>query len=326
MSVIRYLPIGGILVLLAACAGPAATFTPAPTATPTSAPTTAPTAAPTPVPTEAPTATPDACAAANLAVKNAGRITVGTDNPAFPPYFLARDGGNTEPWDPEWGDPTTGKGFESAVAYAVAQQLGFDPAHVDWVVVPWTTSFAPGDKTWDFDLNETAYTTERAQAVDFSDPYYYGNQTVIVAADGPFAGAATIADLKAARLGAVVASTSYAAIENVIKPAPPISVYDTNDLAIQALTEVDPPQIDGIVVDLPTAFFIVNVQTEGLKIVGQLGPETGAQPEQWGLLLQKDSALTPCINVAMAALTADGTLAALVDTWLEDKDVPQIQP
>lgn len=303
---------------IAACTPPAL-----PSPTPTAAPTPSPTTVPTPSPTASPAAV---CGPDSTDLKTAGRLTIGTDNPAFPPYFEGREGGNTEPWDPEWGDPTTGTGFESAVAYAVAEQLGFSREQVDWVVVPFANSYAPGPKEFEFNINQVAIKTERLEGADFSEPYYYGQQAVVVAADGPFANATTITELKTARLGAQIGTTSYDAIENVIQPTPEISVYDTNDAAIQALAEVEPAQIDGIVLDLPTAFFVVFVQTEGLKIIGQLGEDTGAQPEEWGLVMEKGSAYKACVDQAVLALRAAGTLDALALEWLDDEDVAQLQP
>jgi len=270
-----------------------------------------------------PSPTPDACAAENLETKTAGKLTIGTDNPAFPPYFEAREGGNAEPWDPEWGDPTTGEGFESAVAYATAEQLGFAEDDVAWVVVPFANSFAPGPKDFDFDINQVTFNEERAQGADLSEGYYFGNQTVVVTEGSEFASATTLAALKEAKLGAQVGTTSLTAIEEVIQPTQEAAVYNTNDDAIEALGN---KQIDGILVDLPTAFFIVNVQTEGNVIVGQIGEDAGATPEHFSLVLEKDSPLTDCVNEAIAALTEDGTIDALIAEWLPDADVPELQP
>ena len=263
------------------------------------------------------------CMAESLETKTAGTLTVGTDNPAFPPYFLPREGGNTEPWDPSQGDPTTGEGFESAVAYAVAEALGFSEDQVEWVVVPFANSFAPGPKEFDFDINQVSFTEERTQNADLSEGYYFGNQAVVVAEDSAFADATTITELKDARLGAQVGTTSFEAIEEVIQPNVEASVYDTNDAAIDAL---DAGQIDGIVVDLPTAFFIIFVQTEGNTVIGQIGPDAGAEPQPFSLVLEKDSPITDCVNEAILSLREDGTLDDLAVEWLEDETVPQLQP
>jgi polar amino acid transport system substrate-binding protein len=263
------------------------------------------------------------CAPESLQTRTEGKLTIGTDNPAFPPYFLPREGGNTEPWDPSQGDPTTGEGFESAVAYAIAEELGFAEEDVEWVVVPFANSFAPGDKEFDFDINQVSFTEERTQNADLSEGYYFGNQAIVVAEDGEFADATTITELKEARLGAQVGTTSFDAIEEVIQPTAEASVYDTNDLAIEAL---EAGQIDGIVVDLPTAFFIIFVQTEGNAVIGQLGPDVGAEPQPFSLVLEKDSPLTDCVNQAILSLREAGTLDELAVEWLEDETVPELQP
>ncbi len=261
---------------------------------------------------EAPSVAPsvDACAKENLALIAPGKLTVGTDNPAYPPYFAPKDGGNTAPWDPAQGDPNSGKGFESAVAYAVAKQLGFAPTDVSWVVVPFANSFAPGPKTFDFDINQIGFKPERAQTADLSDGYYFGNQSIVALKSNPVAKATTIAELAGATLGAQVGTTSYDAIVNVIKPTKEAKVFDSNDAAIQALKT---KAIDAIVVDLPTADFLANVEIENSTIVGQLDQGT---PEHFSLALTKDSKLTACLNQAIGALTADGTLKGLADQYL----------
>ena len=314
----RFRPVAPALVsllIVAACAGPAATTAP------TQPPATQPPATQAPVITAAPT--PDACATANLTLKTAGKLTIGTDNPAFPPYFEGRDGGNTDPWDPSWGDPTTGKGFESAVAYAISKQLGFNDADVSWIVVAFNTSYAPGPKDFDLFINQVTYNTDRAASADLTDGYYFGNQTVVTMADSAFAGATTLAALKGAKLGAQVGTTSLATIEEVIKTTAEAAVYNTTDDALEAMQN---GQIDGVVVDLPTAGFITTVQVEGSKIVGQIGEAAGAKPEHFSLVLEQGSALTACVNKAIAALTADGTLAALSDQYLPFNNAPELLP
>jgi polar amino acid transport system substrate-binding protein len=285
-----------------------------------------PSAVPSPSASEvaaSPSPSADACAAENLSTGTPGTLTIGTDNPAFPPYFEAREGGNTEPWDQEWGDPTTGEGFESAVAYAIAEELGFSDDQVTWIVVPFLNSFAPGPKDFDFDINQVTHNEDRAQAADLSEGYYFGNQTVIVREGSPFASATTVSALQDAKLGAQLGTTSLAAIEEVIQPTQEAAVFNTNDDAIESLGN---EQIDGILVDLPTAFFIVNVQTEGNVIVGQIGEAAGATPEYFSLVLEKDSPLTDCVNEAIRTLTEDGTIDGLIDEWLPDATVPELQP
>jgi polar amino acid transport system substrate-binding protein len=298
---------------VAACSGAAASPTPAP-ASATPAPTQASVAPATPTPT------PDPCATASLAVVTAGKLTIGTDNPAYPPYFAPKAGGNTTPWDASQGDPTTGEGFESAVGFAIADKLGFGKDQVSWIVVPFLKSYAPGAKAFDLDLNQVSYTAERTQTADLSDGYYFGAQTVVTLKTSSFAKATTVTELQAAKLGAQVGTTSYDAIVKVIKPTTDASVYDTNDAAIEALKN---KQIDGIVVDLPTADFITNVQLDGSVIVGQLDQGT---PEHFSAVLTKGSALTPCVNAAIKALTDDGTLKTLVTKWLPFSGTPVLKP
>ncbi len=270
----------------------------------------------------APSATPDACAKDNLTLTSAGKLTIGTDNPAYPPYFQIPDGTATAPW--ELGDPTNGEGFESAFAYALAEQLGFAKDDVTWVVVPFDNSFAPGKKTFDIDINQVSFKPERAQAVDMSDGYYTLNQSVVGLKANAIASAKTVADLKAFKLGAQLGTTSLDTINNVIVPTTEAKVYTTNDDAIAGLTA---KQIDGIVVDLPTAFYVTGAQVENSVIVGQFAAPTGADAEHFSVVLAKDSPLTACVNTAIAGLKSDGTLAAITTEWLSDKaSAPVIQP
>jgi len=244
-----------------------------------------------------------------LNLVNAGRLTIGTDNPAYPPWF----GGSPQG---QWkiSDPESGKGFESAVAYAVAKEMGFTNAEVEWTVVPFNNSFKPGPKDFDFDINQISYTPKRAEAVDFSDSYYDVNQSVVALNDSKIAGATSLADLKDAKLGAPVGTTSYDYITENIQPSQQPQVYDTLDAGVAALKA---KQIDGLVVDLPTAFFITAVQVPNGKIVGQF-PTIGSQ-EYFGMVLAKDSPLTECVNEALAHLKDSGELSQIQQTWLSDK-------
>jgi polar amino acid transport system substrate-binding protein len=250
-----------------------------------------------------------------------GTFTIGTDNPAYPPYFEIPDS-KTDPW--ELGDPTTGTGFESAFAYALAGQLGFTKDQVVWTVVPFANSFAPGEKQFDVDINQISYDPERAQNVDMSDGYYFVNQAVVANKGTDAADAKSLADLKGLRLGAQVGTTSFATIQDVIAPTADPSVYDTNDAAIAAL---DAKQIDAIVVDLPTAFFITAAQMDNGVIVGQIEQPEDADAEYFSVVLPKDSPLTECVNEAIAALQSDGSLDAITQEWLSDKaNAPVLQP
>ncbi len=315
------------ILVAAACTSAA---TPAPTAAPatpapaTAAPATAaPTEAPsaTAAPTQAaPTESPLACSPDTLQTLTAGTLTVGTDNPAYPPYFEPSDT-NTAPW--EIGDPTNGKGFESAVAYAVANKLGYAPDKVTWAYVPFTNAYAPGDKPFDFDINQVSWKPERAATADLSRGYYFVSQSVVALKDSPISKVTTISGLKPFQLGAMVGTTSYDTIGNVVAPDKEAMVYDTNDAAIEALKN---KQIDGLVVDLPTAFYITAAQMDNGVIVGQFPQATG-QGEYFSLVLAKDSPLTPCVDQAILALRADGTLDQITQTWLADKaNAPVFQP
>lgn len=301
-----------IVAVLAACTTPAASGAP-------SAASVAPSVEPS-APPESASPSADACAKDSLAVVAPGKLTLGTDNPAYPPYFAENDDGSkTAPW--ELGDPTNGKGFEAAVGYAIAEQLGFTKDEVVWTVVPFANAFAPGPKDFDLDLNQVSFKPERAETADLTDGYYFGNQSLVVLKSSPLATATSIAALKDYIFGAQVGTTSYDAITDVIAPTKDPQVFDTNDAAIQALGQ---GSIDGVIVDLPTADFITNVQLEDSTIVGQFA---GGTPEHFSAVLAKDSPLTDCVNVALAALTDDGTLDKLASEFLPFQDsVPLFQP
>ncbi len=295
-------------------------------ATPTEVPTVGPTA----TPTVEPTPVGGICGPiAGLPVKTAGQLTIGTDDPAYPPYFDPPTDSETastpingsQPWS--LGDPTNGRGFESAVAYQVATELGFTADQVAWMYVPFSSSYAPGDKQFDFDINQISYTAKRATKVDMSNGYYVVNQALVANAGTPITSATTMAELQGYRLGAQVGTTSYTYITDVIQPTSAPSVYDTNDAAISALNA---DQIDGIVVDLPTAFYITAAQMDNGVIVGQF-PAAGDGQEYFSLVLQQGSPLTSCINQTLSAMHFDGTLAQITQEWLSDKaNAPVIQP
>jgi len=240
-------------------------------------------------------------------VIHAGTLTVGTDNPAYPPWF----GGGTKKGS-SWkiNDPSTGKGFESAVTYAVAQKLGFPHAKVNWVYTPFNRSYAPGKKSFDFDINEISYTPARAKVVSFSTSYYDVNQALVVRKGTPIAKVHSIAGLKPYKLGAQLGTTSYAYITSKIKPSKQPAVYPQNAGAVAALKN---GQIDGLVVDLPTAFYVTAVQVPNSKILGQFPSTTG---EHFGMVFAKGNPLTACVNTALASLRKSGQLKRIQQTWL----------
>ena len=244
------------------------------------------------------------CSPENLTTVESGKLTIGTDSPAYPPYF-------------EDEDPTNGKGFESAVAYAVAKGLGIKPADVIWVVVPFNSSYAPGEKAFDFDINQISITPERAGVVDFSDGYYTVNQAVVALDKSPIANATSVGDLKNAKLGAQVGTTSLEFITQVIQPTSEVQVFnDTND----AKNAMQNGQIDGIVVDLPTAYYITAVEIPNGKIVGQFAAQEGG--EQFGMLFQKGNPLVSCVNGVLEQLKSSGELQKIQDTWLAGASAP----
>jgi len=234
-------------------------------------------------------------------------LTIGADNPAYPPWFVGEP--TTKPW--KVSDPNSGKGYESAVAYAVAKQLGISKANVKWTVTPFNNSFRPGKKSFDFYITQVSYNPQRAKAVDFSKGYYFVNQSVVGRKGKPIASVTSINDLKAYKLGAQVGTTSYDYIVDQIKPDSSPKVYDTNDAAVQALKN---GQIDGLVVDLPTAFYVTAVQVPDGKVIGQF-PAAGAK-EHFGLVLPKGSNLTACADKALDQLWANGTIDNLKTIWL----------
>jgi polar amino acid transport system substrate-binding protein len=304
----RVVALLGILTLiLAACSGGGSSPSASAAASEAQPSEGAPSAAP-------PSAEADACAPESLQTVSAGRLTIGTDNPAFPPYWDPPAEGETptDPW--ELGDPYNGRGFEGAVAWAVAEELGFAEDAVDFIVVPFDSSYAPGEKDFDFYLAQVSFTEERAEQVDMSEGYYFSNQALVANADTPITEATSIADVAEFRLGVQVGTTSLAYIEEQIQPTTDAMVYNTNDAAIAALNA---GQVDGIVVDLPTAFFVTAVQMENGVVVGQF-PPVGDEQEHFSLVLELDSPLTDCVNEAIASLRDSGELEAITTEWMSE--------
>lgn len=229
-----------------------------------------------------------------------GTLTVATSDPAYEPWVVDND-------------PTSGEGFESAVAYAVAEQLGFAPEDVAWTFVTFEQIIAPGAKSFDFAINQVSITEERSQTLDFSSSYYDTAQAVVTLADNPYASATSIAELADARLGAAVGTTSLQVIADVLAPSQEPQVYNDND---QAKLALEGGLVDALVFDLPTALYITAVELEDGVLVGQL--PAGDSPDQFGLVLDKDSRLTEPVTAAVDALRADGTLARIEADWLTD--------
>lgn len=248
----------------------------------------------------------DACATENLTLVTPGTLTVGADDPSFPPWIVKND-------------PTNGKGFESVVAYEVAERLGFARTDVEWVVVPFNKSYAPGPKDFDFDINNISVTEEREQAVDFSDGYYDLAQALLVLKGSSIENATTMQEIKDAVFGAQVGTTSLAFINTVIQPTNQAQVFDTTNDAKAALRN---GQVDGLVLDLPTAYFEAFINTPNGALVGQF-PSTG---EHIGMLFEEGNTLRDCVNVVLGEMEADGTLQQFQDRWLADYlGVPVIQ-
>jgi polar amino acid transport system substrate-binding protein len=247
-----------------------------------------------------------ACDKAQLDLQRAGTLTIGTDKPAFPPYF-------------EDDDPTNGRGFESAVAYAVARELGFSRDEVRWTTVPFNSSFAPGSKRFDFDINQISITPQRARRVDFSQPYFSSPQAVIAPKGSPVENATSLAELQRAKVGVQVGTTSLDAVNASIRPSAQPQVFNDSNDTVRALKN---GRVDAIVTDLPTAFFITAAQVPGSKIVGQFAAPGG---DRWGLLLEKGSSLTPCVNQALAKLRSTGELQRLQDRWMGGDAAPQLR-
>jgi len=243
----------------------------------------------------------ESCDVGDLALKTAGQLTVATGEPVFPPWMID-------------DDPSNQQGFESAVVYALAEQMGFGTDDVVWVRTGFDEAVAPGPKDYDFNIQQYSITAERDEVVDFSDGYYVAEQAVVAPADSPFAGATSVADLKDGVWGAAIATTSLDYIENEIEPntAPP--VFDDNSAVTAAYAA---SQIDGLVVDLPTAFFLTAVELDNAAIIGVL-PRAEGDADELGLLFEEGSALIACVNQALATLHDNGTIDAIEDTWLND--------
>jgi len=239
----------------------------------------------------------DACA--DITTVSDGTLTVGTSDPAFPPYVINNK-------------PANGKGFESAVAYAVADQMGFTPDQVTWTYAGFSQLFAPGQKDYDFALNQISITPKREKAVTFSDPYYEAANAVLVLKDSQFADVTSLAELQDAKIGVQIGTTALEQVESQIAPTQEVAVFDDTTASTQALNN---GSIDAIVTDLPTTLYLGAVEVSGV-VVGQLPQEQAA--DSWGLALQKDNPLVSCANQALGALTDSGELLAITNKWMTE--------
>ncbi|MDH3679299.1 MAG: transporter substrate-binding domain-containing protein [Acidimicrobiia bacterium] len=248
------------------------------------------------------TTTDDGAAAAGcepLPTKTDGVLTVATGEVVFPPWMID-------------DDPTSEQGFESALVYAVAAELGVDT--VDWVRTGFDEAIAPGEKSYDFNIQQYSITSDRDEVVDFSDGYYVVEQVIIGAADGSVAGATSIADLADVQLGAAIASTSLDYIESEIDSSSVPLAFDDNAAAKSAF---EAGQVDGIVFDRPTAYYITSVEIPEASIIGVL-PRAGGATEELGMLFEEGSPLVECVNEALTTLRDNGTIEGLEDEWLNE--------
>lgn len=237
------------------------------------------------------------CTPDTMETNTAGTLTIATDKPAYPPYF-------------EDDDPTNGKGFESAVGYAIADKLGFDPGEVKWTTEAFNASYSPGPKGFDFDLNEISITPKRAEQVDFSSPYYTADQAVVALPESNAGSAHDLADLADAKIGVQIGTTSLDAVTASIEPNDEPQVFDTSNDVVSALEN---GQVDAVVVDTPTALYLTAAQVPDAKIIGEF-PAPGG--DSWGALLQKDSSLTGCVSAAVDELRSSGELEKIQKQWI----------
>lgn len=248
-----------------------------------------------------------------LPTKTDGTLTVATGEPVFPPWMGVGDD--------NFDVPESKTGFEGALVYALAGELGLADDDVTFVRTGFDEVISPGAKDWDFNIQQFSITDQRDEVVDFSDGYYQVEQAIIGAADSPAASAGSIDDLKPLRLGAAIGTTSLAYIEDVIEPDNDAQVYNDNAAAKAAF---DAGQVDGIVFDVPTAYFITAVEITDASIIGVL-PRVGDEPEELGMLFEEGSPLVPCVNAALATLRSNGTIDDLEDTWLnQEGSVPTL--
>jgi polar amino acid transport system substrate-binding protein len=246
------------------------------------------------------------CTPSQMETHKEGVLTIATDKPAYPPYF-------------ENDEPANGEGFESAVGYAIGKQLGYPEGKVEWTVEPFDSSYAPGPKNFDFDLNEISITPTREKAVDFSAPYYSANQAVVALEGSEAAKAKSLAELKDTKIGVQINTTSLSAVDEEIEPSSKPEVFNSSGDVVTALKN---GQVEAVVVDLPTALYLTAAQVENATIVGQFGKAEG---EEWGALLAKESPLTTCVSGAIEALDKSGELEKITQRWMSQAaEAPQL--
>jgi polar amino acid transport system substrate-binding protein len=252
------------------------------------------------------TANASQCTPSQMETHKEGVLTIATDKPAYPPYF-------------ENDEPENGEGFESAVGYAIGKQLGYPKGKVEWTVEPFDSSYAPGPKNFDFDLNEISITPTREKAVDFSAPYYSANQAVVALEGSDAAKAKSLAELKDTKIGVQINTTSLSAVNEEIEPSSKPEVFNSSGDVVTALKN---GQVEAVVVDLPTALYLTAAQVENATIVGQFGKAEG---EEWGALLAKESPLTACVSGAIEALEKSGELEKITQRWMSQAaEAPQL--
>jgi polar amino acid transport system substrate-binding protein len=252
------------------------------------------------------TADAAACTPAKMETHSDETLTIATDKPAYPPYF-------------ENDEPENGEGFEGAVGYAIGEQLGYAKNQIKWTVEPFDSSYAPGPKNFDFDLNEISITPVREKAVDFSAPYYEANQAVVALEGSEAAKAKSLAELKDTKIGVQINTTSLSAVDEEIEPSSKPEVFNSSGDVVTALKN---GQVEAVVVDLPTALYLTAAQVENATIVGQFGKAEG---EAWGALLGKGSSLTECVSGAIESLEESGELEKITQRWMSQAaEAPQL--
>ena len=239
-----------------------------------------------------------------------GVLTIGTGSPAYGPWV-------------QDDKPESKEGFEAAVAYAVAAELGYSDTNVKWVRTTFDEAIQPGKKSFDFNLQQYSITAERKKTVSFSDGYYTTNQAIVGLTDSAAKDATTLADIKKLKLGAQSGTTSLDYITNVIKPDTDPFVYDDNAGAKAAL---EANQIDAAIFDLPTALYVSAVEIEGSAVLGQFPTDATTKADEFGMVFDLDNPLVDCVNTALAAIKSSGVLEEITTTWLSSKaEIPVIK-